>query len=47
MIRFNIYDAESYYNRDIAYTKINNYSQAIADFNYALYLDNEFAEVYL
>ncbi|GBF81718.1 tetratricopeptide repeat protein [Aphanothece sacrum] len=47
VITINRYEVEAYYNRGLAYGKINNYQAAIADFEKALSLDKELAEVYL
>lgn len=47
IIRINPYEVEAYYNRGIAYAKIEDYPKAIADFNQAIILDQTIPEIYL
>ncbi|MGK7940528.1 MAG: tetratricopeptide repeat protein [Crocosphaera sp.] len=47
IIRINPQEVEAYYNRGIAYAKLQDYQGAIADFNQALILDPTIAEIYL
>ena len=47
IIRINPYEVEAYYNRGIAYARLEDYPKAIADFNQAIILDQTIAEIYL
>ncbi|MEA5535236.1 tetratricopeptide repeat protein [Crocosphaera sp. XPORK-15E] len=47
VLQINPHEVEAYYNRGIAYGRINNDQAAIADFNRALSLDNEAADIYV
>ena len=40
-------EVEAYYNRGIAYPKINNYQGALADFNQALTLNKTMPDLYI
>ncbi|MDJ0846000.1 tetratricopeptide repeat protein [Crocosphaera sp.] len=47
ILQFNPHEVEAYYNRGIAYTKINNYQAAIADFTQALTLNSTIPDLYI
>ncbi len=47
IIRINPQEVEAYYNRGIAYAKLQDYPKAIADFNQGITLNQTIAELYL
>lgn len=47
ILQFNPNEVEAYYNRGIAYRKMNNYQAALADFNKALTLNQTMADLYV
>ncbi len=47
ILQFNPNEVEAYYNRGIAYTKLNNYPAALADFNKALTLNQTLPDLYV
>ena len=46
IIEFNPHDEEAYYNRSLCYAAIGNQEQSVADFDTAMELNPENAEVY-
>ena len=47
VIRLSPYEIEAYYNRGIAYGKIDHNIDAIADFNEAIRLNNNMVDIYI